>query len=238
MKQSLRFQSEEEFQSFFSQLSSAEMSNFQAVEGAGGDRGFDGLSGTTAYQAYFAEEKNRTDANFIAKIDKDIKKVLETKKELDLEITEWIFVVPEDLRIKVVAHLSRKSKETGLLCLYWGATKLTELTSKHPHIIESFPLIFMPSVKNDLKEVKSLISGERKNVSLDGIEILGDEEFLRELENIKREYQPKIDSFPKRSDGTLFHPTKVELDYVAEMHRKIDELGQKKEKAVKHMSLN
>lgn len=191
MKQSLHFLSEQEFQSFFGQLSSAEISNFQAVESAGGDMGFDGLSGTIAYQVYYPEEKNRTDAKFIDKIDRDTAKVLNAKNELGIEITDWIFVVPEDLRIKVVAHLQKLSEKIGLNCTYWGATKLTELITKYPYIRNSFPGIFLPDIKEDLSDVKDKLislSIPRTQNSFN-VEIMTDKEFEERDKAIDNEYR-------------------------------------------------
>ncbi len=191
MKQKLRFTSEEEFQSFFSQLSSAEMADFLPVEGSGGDKGFDGLSGTTAYQAFFPDEKNRTDAKYINKINEDLDKVIKNKKRLGLGITDWIFVVPEDLRISVVAHLRKKSKETGINCTYWGATKLLELITKHSHIQDSFPTIFLPPVHEEVKKVKrSLDSGIKATLvkTESPIEIITEQELARR----KREMQDEL----------------------------------------------
>ncbi len=82
----------------------------------------------------------------------------------------------------------------------------------------------MPSVKKDIKEMKSLIRHKEKNISLEGVEIIGDEEFHRKYEEISREYQPKIDTFPRRSDGSLYHPLKEDLDYIAEMQNKLEEI--------------
>ncbi len=107
MRHILRFQSEQQFQSFFSQLAGAEMPNFMAVDGSNGDSGFDGIDGQTAYQAYFPEQHNRTDKKFITKIDEDVKKVLNNK--LGIRVKRWVFVIPEDLRINVICHLIKQS---------------------------------------------------------------------------------------------------------------------------------
>lgn len=198
MKQKLRFTSEEEFQSFFGQLSSAEISDFLPVEGSGGDKGFDGLSGTTAYQAYFPDEKNRTDAKYINKINEDLDKVIKNKRRLGLGITDWIFVVPEDLRISVVAHLRKKSKETGINCTYWGATKLLELITKHPHIQDSFPTIFLPPVHEEVKKVtRSLDSGIKATlVKADSpVEIITEQEFARQKREIQNELYQKLEPY-------------------------------------------
>lgn len=228
IKQRLRFASEIEFQSFFAQLSLAEFPDFQAVDGAGGDMGFDGIRGMTAYQVYFPEEKNRMDRKYVSKIDEDLDKILRNKEKLGLKITEWIFVVPEDLRIRPITHLMKKTAESGIKCLYWGATKLTELTSKHPYITDSFPYIFMPSVKNDLNDIKSSLKQLSRPISHANIGIITDGEFHRELGSISKEYQPRIDSIPRRPDGSLYRPDRQDLDYISEMQEKIEELRERK----------
>src|SRR3989344_2632858 len=196
MRAILKFQSAQEFQIFFSQLISCEIPDFMPVDGSSGDSGFDGIDNETAYQVYFPEQHNRTNKKYIAKIDKDLKKVL--KNKLGLKIKKWVFVVPEDLRMPVIAHLIKKSKEAGVKLTYIGANTLTQLASKYPHIIDSFPLIFMPSVKEDIKEVKSLVKQKGKMVSLDGVEVIGDEEFSRafelELEEIRQFYDEQIEN--------------------------------------------
>lgn len=192
MKQALRFQSENEFQTFFSQLCSAEFPDFQAVEGAGGDMGFDGLCGETAYQVYSPEDKNRTDSKFIKKIDKDLEKVIKNRKKLKIQIKEWIFVVPEDLRMKVIAHLQAKSNEKDIKCLYWGATKLTQLVTKHPHIQDSFPTIFLPPVRNGIEKIENTLQNiskpERNTKVFANVEIIGDEEFTQALTKLYEDY--------------------------------------------------
>lgn len=195
MKQLLRFQSEQEFQSFFGQLASAEIPGFQAVEGSGGDGGFDGISGTTAYQSYFPEEKNRTTKKYIEKIDIDVAKVIKSKTKLGIEITDWIFIVPEDLRIEVVAHLQNKAKETGINCTYWGATKLLELITKYPHVQDSFPTIFLPPVRDGIEHIKDSLSAGQKPRVLTSVEIIGDKEYEQKRTAVIEGYKNKTNSF-------------------------------------------
>lgn len=195
MKQKLRFQSEQEFQNFFSQLASAEFHDFQAVEGLSGDKGFDGVYDSTAFQSYFPEENNRTDTNFKRKIDEDLQKVLNNSRTLGLDIKEWVFVVPEDLRIDVVAHLIKKTNETGIKCLYWGATKLTELLAKHPHIQESFPTIFLPPVHEGIKDIQqTLDSGIKATMAKSDspMEIITEHDFTRRRQEIRDELSLKV----------------------------------------------
>ena len=194
MKQNvLRFHSEKEFQEFFSILSAAELPNFMAVEGSGGDKGFDGIAEKTAFQVYFPEEKNRTDANYINKIEVDLAKVLKSCQELNLDIVSWIFVVPEDLRMDVVNLLLKKSDQTKVRCIYWGASKLKELAYKHTHVIDAFPTVFLPHVRNQVEQVKKLLQ-EYKPIKEMGVEVITEQDFEYQLREIEREFNTKVTS--------------------------------------------
>ena len=233
MKQILRFQSEQEFQSFFGQLASADISGFSAVEGSGGDGGFDGLSGTTAYQSFFPEEKNRTARKYIEKIDEDVQKVVTNKEKLGLEITEWVLVVPEDLRIEVVAHLQKKSKETGITCSYWGATKLLELITKYPHIQDSFPTIFLPPVRDGIEDIKSTLSQGQKPRVLTTVDVIGDREYQQKRASITQEYRNKITSFVGAHGTASSAHLAADRIYKEEADNQLKELQLKKEKSDK-----
>lgn len=237
MKQALIFQSEQEFQSFFGQLASAEIPSFQAVEGSGGDSGFDGISVTTAYQVYFPLEKNRTEANYISKIDKDLEKVISSSKSMGLDIKEWVFVVPEDLRIKVVAHLIKKSQETGITCTHWGATKLTELVTKHPHIQDSFPTIFLPPVREGIQDIQDTLDENQKPRVLTSVEIIGDQEFIDKRKIITDEYHEQTQSFMRVHGTSSSAYLAADMAYKKEADNKIKELQMKKEKSDKAYQL-
>lgn len=190
VKQDLKFITNDQFQSFTSQLFSEELPSFQAIEGAGGDGGLDGIEGTTAYQMYFPEVKNRDKKHYVSKIDADLAKLQATTTKKGLTITRWIFVVPEDLSSDVVLHLQAKSKELGIECIYWGATKLTALVNKYPYIRDAFPEVFLPDVKQDLAEVKDGIDSlHRKQDNF--TEIITDEEFFRIRQQLGQEGQNK-----------------------------------------------
>lgn len=237
MKQLLRFSSEQEFQSFFGQLSAAELPDFQAIEGSGGDGGFDGLSGTTAYQVYFPEEKNRTIKNYTNKIDTDLAKVMNNKQKLGLLIEEWVFVVPEDLRIEVVAHLQKKSQDTGIKCLYWGATKLLELVTKHPHIQDSFPTIFLPPVREGIQDIQDILASGQKPRVLTSVEIIGDKEYQVKRENILEEYKQKTNSFMRVHGTSSSAHLAADMAYKKEADTKLKDLQLKKEASDKAYQL-
>lgn len=189
MKQILHFLDEADFQNFTAQLFSEEFPSFQAIEGAGGDGGLDGIEGETAYQMFFPEEKNRNKAKYIAKIDKDLTKLSATIESQNLTITRWIFVIPEDLHYEVVLHLQKKSKEFGMECLYWGATKLTALVNKHPHIKNAFPGIFLTDLKVDMERVTDSVSELSRRTAASSTDIIKDDDFSAELQRIKSQMQ-------------------------------------------------
>lgn len=188
MKQALYFQSEEEFQSFCSQLFHAEFPMFQSVEGAGGDGGMDGKDGTRIFQMFIPDLKNRNDKTYIEKIDASLTRLRETVERERLAVSEWIFVTPEDLRYKSIIHLQRKSTEVGFGCLSWGATKLTELLNAHPAIRNSFPRIFLPDVKEGLEEVREKIDNLTRP-SRHEFRIISDREFMELNNEIERKFQ-------------------------------------------------
>lgn len=237
MKQELYFQSEDEFQTFFGQLCSAEIPDFQAIEGSGGDMGFDGLSDKIAYQVFYPIHKNRTIAKYKGKIDSDLTKVLESKKKLGLKIERWIFVVPEDLRIEVVSYLKHKSEEAEVRCEYWGYTKLSELVNKHPYIKDSFPTIFLPPVRKGLDDLKEVISkGNKPRVIDETVEIVSDKEYGERKQAIQLEYQRKAVSVIGRyggSSGSVAGTVAFQLD----ANKRLSELRHKKERSDKAYQL-
>lgn len=233
MKQILRFQSELEFQNFFAQIRSAEISDFQAIEGSGGDMGLDGIDDDTAYQVFYPEHHNRTVSKYITKIDEDLVKVVKANDELNLGLKRWIFVVPEDLRPKVVVHLRVKSQKTGLKCLYWGATKLNELANKYPHIKNSFPTIFLPDYAPKFDEIITKIDNLPNVGSFNGIEIIPDDVYNRQLKSIQQEYRDKIQNFVA-THGTHSSAYIAADDILRkEANKKTEESRLKKEKSDK-----
>lgn len=192
MKQALYFQSEQEFQNLCAQILSAESSSFQAIEGSGGDGGLDGLDidQLRAYQVFYPDLKNRNDRHFTEKIEDSLGKLAETIKSEQLDIKEWIFIVPEDLRYKVAIRLSKKAKDIGVIGVSWGATKLTELLNKYPHIRNSFPGIFLPDVKEDLGQLKVKIDTLTQPTT-SGFRIISDDEFDGLNQEIENEFKQR-----------------------------------------------
>lgn len=230
MKQNLSFESEQEFQNFFSQLASANFPSFQAVEGAGGDKGFDGLCGEDAFQVFYPTT-NRSAKKYKNKIDVDVAKVMLSKSELGLKIKRWIFVVPEDLSIEVVAYLQSKTKESQMECLYWGASKLTELVNKYPYIKDEFPKIFLPPVRQGLKDLEATIADTGRPKVLDGsVEIITDNEFERKKAAITLEHHQKaVSGMGRFGDSSAGFASSI--IYQREADEKLADLRNKKQRS-------
>lgn len=194
MKQILHFLDEGDFQNFTAQLFSEEFPSFQAIEGAGGDGGLDGIEGETAYQMFFPEQKNRTKKKYVEKIDKDLAKLKATAEEHDLTVTRWIFVVPEDLNYEVVLHLKKRSKEYDIECLYWGATKLTTLVNKHPHIKSAFPGIFLTDLRVDMERVTNGLEALSQRTASSTADILKEDDYLAQVKQIKTRWKDEMHS--------------------------------------------
>ncbi|MBI2314782.1 hypothetical protein HYU93_01855 [Candidatus Daviesbacteria bacterium] len=227
-KQILRFQSEGEFQNFFGQLASAEFEDFQPVEGSGGDFGFDGIKGKTAYQVYYPTKKSQSLGDYKDKIDEDVEKVLASEDKLGFDITDWVLVVPEDLTINVISHLTKKSKETGITCTYWGATKLQQLVTRHPHIQDSFPLIFLPPVRKGIQNLQEImVSSNRPKILDNTIEIMTDTEYEDLKKIIISECLTKTKALPFENDPSS-NPFKEE-PLLNEMNEKLARLKAKKQ---------
>ncbi len=236
MKQTLHFQSEQEFQNFVGQLFSAEFPNFQAIEGAGGDGGLDGLDGNTIYQVFFPDLKNRNHSRYKGKIDSDLPKAIKTAEKLDIDLARWILIVPEDLRFETIGYLNQKSKEKGIVCLAWGATKLNELINKHPHIRNSFPGIFLPDVRDDISDVKISIDNLSRPKTLTNVEIVTDKDFQSIKNKITEEFHQKAKGASIRfGDSSASQASSV--IYQKEANTKMDELRIKKERSDKAFEL-
>lgn len=202
MKQSLHFQSEQEFQNFCSQLLSAEFDNFQAVEGAGGDGGLDGIIGDTAVQVFFPDKSNRTAKKYTDKIDQDLAKLVETSKKFNVVFQKWIFVVPDDLRYEVVLYLAKKTSEMGVECLHWGASKLTELVNKHPHVKNTFPGIFLPDLQQEMIGLEGSISRYLRPRNEFNVEIITEDDFKSIDQAITEKYKAQARGVQNRFGGS------------------------------------
>lgn len=228
MKTSLHFLSEQDFQNFCSQLFSAEFPTFQAIEGSGGDGGLDGLDRNIAFQMFFPDPKNRTAPKYIEKIDNTLTKLVKTIQEKQLTITQWVFVVPEDLRYEVVIHLQKKGQELGLDCLHWGATKLTELVNKHPHVRDSFPNIFLPDVKEDLGDVKDGIASLGRPRSILNVEVITDREFRDRDQAFDEEYRQQTQGLIQKYGTSSSAHIAASEAYRQQTNKKKRELREKK----------
>lgn len=229
MKAILHFITNDQFQSFTSQLFSEELPSFQPIEGAGGDGGLDGIDGTTAYQMYFPEVKNRDKKHYVAKINTDLAKLQATIAKHDLTITRWILVVPDDLSTDVVLHLQAQAKELNIECLYWGATKLTALVNKYPYIRDAFPEIFLPDVKQDLASVKDGIESlHRKQDSF--TDIMSDDEFISRKQRLTQEGQQNARQLMQRVPAGSAQQQASQI-VTNETNKKIQELTDQKRRS-------
>lgn len=236
MKQILHFLDEGDFQNFTAQLFSEELPSFQAIEGAGGDGGLDGIEGETAYQMFFPEQKNRTKKKYIAKIDDSLGKLKATVEKHDLTVTRWIFVVPEDLHYEVVLHLKKQSKEYGVECLYWGATKLTALVNKHPHIKNAFPGIFLTDLKVDMERVTDSVSELSRRAASSTTDVIKEDDYIAEVQRIKSQMQSEMHSVNTRFGNT--HVPQVASVALQKKYQPIfDELHRRKEASDKMYEL-
>lgn len=233
MKQTLAFLTSEDFQNFTAQLIGEETPNFMAIEGAGGDGGLDGLSGTTAYQMYFPEVKNRQTRNYIAKIDDSLAKLQVTIAKEGYEVNRWVFVVPDDLHFKVAIHLRKRSKELGIDCIYWGATRLTALISKHPHIRDNFPAVYLPDVKQSLGTVSASISKLGNRRIEHDVEIVTDSEYMAQKEALREELRAHVRS----TRGSLRDPTIDSGVYRDELDKKFKALDVRKNTSDRYFEL-
>ena len=88
------------------------------------------------------------------------------------------------MHFTVGIHLQKVSKETGINCSYWGATKLKALLSKYPEIRQNFPTIFLPELKQDMGEVKNGIAKLHSQNTEHGIQIITEQEYTALMEPI------------------------------------------------------
>ncbi|MBH1980618.1 hypothetical protein I8H89_03800, partial [Candidatus Saccharibacteria bacterium] len=228
MKLILHFLDEADFQNFTAQLFSEELPSFQAIEGAGGDGGLDGIDGESAYQMYFPEEKNRNKKKYIEKIDDSLGKLKETVEEHDLTITRWVLVIPEDVYYEVVLYLKKVSKEYGIECIYWGATKLTALVNKHPYIKSAFPGIFLTDLKVDLERVSDGIAELSRKTTSSTADTLKEDDYHAEVDRINNQMQSEMHSINIRF-GNSSVPQVASMAIHKKYQPMLDELRRRKE---------
>ncbi len=219
------FITSEDFENFTSQLFSQELPSFMSVKGAGGDGGLDGLEGTTAYQMYFADPKNRTVANYIKKIDHTLARLQDTIGKEGLEVTRMVLVTPEDLPAKAVIHLQKKTKETGIECLSWGASQLAAMLAKYPQIRDNFPEVLLPDVKTDVTHIKNSVTRLSTPRNTNNIEIITDDEYIQRRNALNARLQQKFAS-AQRFPGSAVQAAAEA--YRLEMKPEFDELAAKK----------
>lgn len=198
MKSILHFLNQSDFESFTSQLLGEDRPNFMAIEGAGGDGGFDGVDGDTVFQMYFPETKNRNKQHYIKKIDTDIPKARATADKLNFEAKKWVLIVPEDLSTEVTLYLIAKAKEYGFSGMYWGATKLTALVTKYPHIKEAFPGVFLPELKSNVERIDQGVGEIKQQLLAQAGEIMTETEFVSRIQLLKQQQQFELRNLQSR----------------------------------------
>jgi hypothetical protein len=169
-----------------------------AIEGAGGDGGFDGVDGDTVFQMYFPETKNRDKQHYIRKIDTDIPKARATANRLNFEAKTWILVVPEDLSTDVTLHLVAKAKEYGFNGMYWGATKLSALVTKYPHIKEAFPGVFLPELKSNVERIDQGVDEIKQQLITQAGQIMTESEFISRVQLLRQQQQSELRNLQSR----------------------------------------
>jgi hypothetical protein len=187
----LSFFTSADFQDFTSQLFGEEFSDYQPIEGAGGDRGLDGVEGKRAFQMYFPDTKNRTDKKFKDKIDDSLVK-LEKLLQEGVPFDTWVLVVPVDLRTDVVLYLQTKAHALGIKGIYYGATKLSALAAKHSHVRKAFPQVFLPEYSQEFESVKATLETLHRNQT-NSSAILKQSEYFSERKRLQEELLNRVE---------------------------------------------
>jgi len=128
----------------------------------------------------------------------------------------------------VVAHLQKKSQETGLQCIYWGATKLHELINKYPHIKNEFPGIFLPDLQEDINDLQGSINKFLRPRNQFNVEIITDDDFKSIDQEITQKYQAQSRNAQNRFGDSSAAFT-VDEAYRKEANRTRAELRRKKQ---------
>jgi hypothetical protein len=130
---------ENRFQDLVSRLLSAAVSDFQAVNGDGGDEGNDGYSAEMAavFQAYGPKKVEARRVR--SKIDDSVKKVVRLRKTSLPAIRRLVLVTPFDLTHEQHLHLQRSANAVDLISESWGNARLTGLVALHPEVARTFP---------------------------------------------------------------------------------------------------
>jgi len=146
----------EGFQKFCSVLLAAEYPNFQAVDGAGGDRGNDGFTivGDAVFQAYAPDV--RSSVKVRNKIEESVAQARELRKSTFPALTRFVFLTPFDLTHDQHRHLRAAAEQQGLVAESWGETHLLALLAEHPAIKSEFPEILLPDVIDEIRKLRAV----------------------------------------------------------------------------------
>ncbi|HWA24372.1 MAG TPA: hypothetical protein VG734_01765 [Lacunisphaera sp.] len=152
------------FQEFCGVLLSLEVPAFQAVNGAGGDRGNDGflLAGDTVYQAYAPDRPLA--AKLRTKIDDSIAKAVRLRNSAFPLLQRLVVLTPFDLTHDAHLHLQVAAADVGVLAESWGETRLTALLSKYPMARSAFPEFLVPDLVGELRGLREALGQSRGHV--------------------------------------------------------------------------
>lgn len=203
------------FQDLVSRLLAAAISDFQAVNGDGGDKGNDGYSPNMAavFQAYGPE---KTEARRIrGKIDDSVKKTVRLRETSLPVLRRLIFVTPFDLTHDLHLHLQRSATTVGLISESWGNSRLIGLVAQHPEVARTFPEIQLldlsKAVHPDPALLKKHVDARLEKISIEFI-IQGALANIKSLEEVTRAWlNPTQGERVRRNFPVRIHDPRVGL---------------------------
>lgn len=136
--------------------------DFQVIDGTRSDEGNDGY--LTSHQQLFAiycprKPERRTDADYAAKINSDVKKADELNRAGTFPISTWTFVTPRKLAHGVVAGMKQAAESSQFVANHVESTFLSNLLYKHKHLIEKFPFLQVTTTQEMLEELLRRVPG-------------------------------------------------------------------------------
>lgn len=157
-----------EFQRFCSLLLTAEFTDFQAIDGSGGDAGNDGhIASKKMLFAMYCPAKQPTLQRHKKKVIEDLDKAVKLRDEDGYDIEFWTFVIPSDPSEKLSSYIRQEAADRGFKGLCWGETQLHERLMRHPQIKEAFPDLNYPEIESQIQElgkkIDSLIDTQKSS---------------------------------------------------------------------------
>jgi len=161
------------FQDLVSRLLAASVSDFQAVNGAGGDSGNDGYSrGMAAVFQVYGPEK--TDASRLRrKIEDSVEKAVRLRGGALPELKRFVFVTPFDLTHEQHLYLQRLATTADLVSESWGLSRLTGLVAQYPEVARTFPefqvLEIAKALRPDAAHIRKHVADMFGEAVIDGL---------------------------------------------------------------------